>query len=71
MSGTEFEQYRQRLMGSRGYSVSRTGASGDLGVDLVASSPQERIAIQVKRHAGKVSKRAISDRCWGNATLPL
>lgn len=65
MSGTEFEQYLQRLLGSRGYSVSRTGASGDLGVDLIASRPQERIAIQVKRHIGKVSRRAISDAVGG------
>jgi restriction system protein len=65
MSGTEFEQYLQRLLGSRGYSVTRTGASGDLGVDLIASRPQERIAIQVKRHTGKVSRRAISDAVGG------
>jgi restriction system protein len=65
MSGTEFEQYLRRLLGSRGYSVSITGASGDLGVDLIASCPQERIAIQVKRHTGKVSRRAISDAVGG------
>jgi restriction system protein len=62
MSGTQFEQYLQRILSSRGYSVTITGARGDLGVDLIASGrPAERIAVQVKRHTGKVSRRAVSD----------
>src|ERR1700730_9244513 len=34
MTGVEFESYLKRLLHSRGYSVSATGGSGDLGVDL-------------------------------------
>ncbi|MBV8101041.1 MAG: restriction endonuclease, partial [Verrucomicrobia bacterium] len=41
------------------------GASGDLGVDLIASKGQDRIAIQVKRYGGTVSRRAISDAVAG------
>jgi HJR/Mrr/RecB family endonuclease len=65
MSGTQFEQYLQKLLGSRGYRVSMTAASGDLGVDLIACGTGERIAIQAKRHTSKVSRRAISDAVAG------
>jgi restriction system protein len=65
MSGPQFEQYVQKLLADRGYRVSRTGASRDLGIDLVASRTQERIAIQVKRYTGRVSRRAISDAVAG------
>jgi len=65
MSGPQFEQYVQKLLADRGYRVSRTVASGDLGIDLVASRTQERIAIQVKRYTGRVSRRAISDAVAG------
>jgi restriction system protein len=65
MSGMKFEQYLKKLLISRGYRVSMTAASGDLGVDLIACGAQERIAIQVKRHTGKVSRRAISDAVAG------
>jgi restriction system protein len=65
MSGMQFEQYLKKLLISRGYRVSMTAASGDLGVDLIACGTQERIAIQVKRHIGKVSRRAISDAVAG------
>jgi hypothetical protein len=65
MTGTEFELYLEKVLQNRGYHVSITGASGDLGVDLIASKGQDRIAIQVKRHSGTVSRRAISDAVAG------
>lgn len=65
MTGVQFEQYLQKLLGSQGYSVSITRATGDLGVDLIACRAQDRIAIQVKRHNAKVSRRAISDAVAG------
>jgi restriction system protein len=65
MTGVQFEQYLQKLLYSRGYRVSITRVSGDLGVDLIACRAQDRIAIQVKRHNTKVSRRAISDAVAG------
>jgi restriction system protein len=61
MSGIDFERYLQRLLEARGYVVQCTPASNDFGVDLVASSNRQRIAIQVKRSRNRISRRAVSD----------
>jgi len=66
MSGIEFEHYLQRLLTHRGYQTQLTKGSGDLGVNLIASRDNEKIAIQAKRYEGaKVSRRAISDAVGG------
>ena len=65
MTGIDFERYLQKLLTMQGYSVRTTPASGDLGVDLVASRNGDNIAIQVKRYNTKVSRRAISDAVAG------
>jgi len=65
MTGIDFEKYLQKLLTTQGYSVSMTQASGDLGVDLVASKCGDKIAIQVKRYNTKISRRAISDAVAG------
>jgi HJR/Mrr/RecB family endonuclease len=65
MSGGAFESYLQQVLIARGYAVQLTGSSGDLGVDLIASREGETIAIQVKRHDQKVSRRAVSDAVAG------
>jgi restriction system protein len=65
MTGIEFEQYLQKLLTNQGYSVNVTQASGDLGVDLIASRDGDKIAIQAKRYSTNVSRRAISDAVAG------
>lgn len=65
MTGIEFEHYLRLLLTHRGYDVRVTKASGDLGVDLIASDNNETIAIQAKRYDTKVSRRAISDAVAG------
>lgn len=66
MSGVEFEQYLKRVITHKGYTVSTTRVSGDLGVDLVASSGNgNRFAIQVKRYNKKVPRNAVSDAVAG------
>ena len=65
MTGIEFEQYLQRILANQGYSVNVTQASGDLGVDLIASRNSDKIAIQAKRYSTNVSRRAISDAVAG------
>ncbi len=61
MSGSAFEEYVARLLSSQGYRVTRTGQPGDMGVDLVAGRPPDKYAVQVKRQASPVSRRAVSD----------
>lgn len=65
MTGIEFEHYLQALLSHRGYSVQETKASGDLGVDLIASGNTTKFAIQVKRYTSKVPRTAISDAIGG------
>jgi HJR/Mrr/RecB family endonuclease len=67
MTGPEFERYLARLLTHQGYQVKLTGASGDLGVDMIASRKDQTLAIQAKRQAGKVSRRAVSDAVAGMA----
>ena len=61
MAGHEFEAYVALLLKRRGFAVELTGASGDLGVDLIAERADQRIAVQAKRHSRPVSRRAVSD----------
>jgi restriction system protein len=65
MSGIEFEHYLKRVLTHKGFNVSTTRASGDLGVDLVALGNSNKFAIQVKRYNGKVSRNAVSDAVAG------
>jgi len=65
MSGLEFENYLKNVLSHQGYSVEKTPASGDLGVDLIAERGHSRLAIQVKRYQGKVSRTAVSDAVAG------
>ncbi|GEM_PF-1293631 len=65
MTGIEFEHYLQVLLSHRGYSVRVTKASGDLGVDLIATGNNDKFAIQAKRYDSKVSRSAISDAVAG------
>jgi restriction system protein len=65
MSGLEFENYLKQVLAHKGYCVEKTPASGDLGVDLIAERGHSRLAIQVKRYQGKVSRTAVSDAVAG------
>ena len=65
MTGVDFERYLQKLLTAQGYSVNITRATGDFGVDLVAARSNDKIAIQVKRYSGKISRHAISDAVAG------
>lgn len=65
MSGTDFELYLEKLLSTRGFQVSLTQATGDLGVDLIATRDDDTVAIQAKRCSSKVSRRAVSDAVAG------
>ncbi|MGQ0678423.1 MAG: restriction endonuclease [Actinomycetota bacterium] len=65
MSGRDFEAYLAAVLAGRGYEVTATAATGDLGVDLIARSSGNALAIQVKRSSRPVSRRAVSDAVAG------
>jgi restriction system protein len=59
MSGFEFEQFIAARFRGGGWTVTVTSATGDYGVDLVASKDGERIAVQCKRHGKPVGISAV------------
>lgn len=65
MPGTQFEQYLATVLTFKGYDVTATPATGDLGVDLTATRDGQTSAIQVKRSAKPISRRAVSDAVAG------
>ena len=67
LDGPAFEKFVADLMTRRGYRVEHTGKAGDLGVDLIAEKAPYRFAVQVKRQANPVSRRAVSDAVAGKA----
>ena len=65
MDGLGFEHFVAKLLSQRGFSAEVTKGSGDLGVDILATNPKGRFAIQVKRYNQPVSRRAVSDAVAG------
>ncbi len=62
MSGEEFERYVAVLLRANGFSnVQMTKASGDYGVDVLASKDGERYAIQCKRYAKNVGVKSVQE----------
>lgn len=65
MKGLEFEKFVAQCLRARGYRTKNIGASGDFGVDVVASKGRQKWAIQVKRYKSNVSRTAVSDAVAG------
>ncbi|BCM90795.1 hypothetical protein IAD21_02657 [Abditibacteriota bacterium] len=65
MTGYQFEHYVAKLLTCQGFSTQVTVASGDLGIDVMASRGGTKYAIQVKRQTQNVSRRAVSDAVAG------
>jgi HJR/Mrr/RecB family endonuclease len=66
MRGIDFELYAAALLENEGFTDVRvTRASGDNGVDIIASRGERQYAIQAKRYKGTVSRRAVSDAVAG------
>lgn len=59
MTGGEFEARLAALFDDLGYVVTRTGASGDFGADLVLDRGDERVVVQAKRYDGTVGIEAV------------
>jgi HJR/Mrr/RecB family endonuclease len=65
LSGTEFERHVAELYRRMGYTVALTKASGDQGVDVIATSGAERLGIQCKQYAGSVGNDAVQQAYAG------
>lgn len=67
LSGTEFEAFVAEFLEAQGYAVQTTMASGDQGVDLLASVPNEEsaIAIQIKRYSRPLGNKPVQEAFAG------
>ena len=66
MTGLEYEEYCANYLRSQGYrNVRVTKASGDQGVDVLASRGGFNYAIQCKYYSGKVSNKAVQEAYAG------
>ena len=60
-NGVRFEEYMGNLFKMDGYSVRKTPASGDNGVDLIIQRNGCKVAVQCKRYKGNVPVSAIQE----------
>lgn len=65
LSGTDFEDAIGLIYRENGYIVELTPASGDFGVDIIASKGREKLAIQAKRYSAKVGVKAVQEAASG------
>lgn len=62
MDGVRFEGYCAKLLESNGYkNVELTKASGDQGVDIIATYKKEKYAVQCKYYATPIGNKAIQE----------
>ena len=61
LNGYEFEDYLKKLFEVLGYTTVQTPSTGDQGADLILSKDGEKIVVQAKKYAGKVSNKAVQE----------
>ena len=68
MTGEEFEEFCADILRGNGYTnVEVTKASGDHGIDVLASKDGIRYAIQCKRYSKPVGNKAVQEAYSGKA----
>ena len=65
MSGIEFEEYCKSILEDAGWDIEDTPASGDQGVDLIASIEDVRVCIQCKCFKKAVGNKAVQEVAAG------
>jgi hypothetical protein len=68
LSGSAFEDLLVKLYSAMGYSVQKTGKTGDQGCDLVVNMDNERVVVQAKRYSNSVGIAAVQE---ANTALPI
>jgi len=61
MDPVAFEELVAHLLNAQGFRTELTPATGDIGVDVVATNGNRRIAVQVKRYGTSVTAKAIGE----------
>jgi len=61
MTGIEYENFCKQLLERHGWSIQITKATGDQGVDLIASQGSLRVAIQCKKSASAIGNKAVQE----------
>ena len=59
MTGSEFEEFLDRLFKKQGYEVEVTQKSNDQGADLLLQKSGQRIVVQAKRYKNNVGNNAV------------
>ena len=60
-SGTDYEYFVRDLLTSAGYSVRRVGGSGDLGADILVTTPAGLVVIQCKFYSQPVGYSSVQE----------
>lgn len=71
MDGTEFEELIAKLFRKMGYDAEVTKASGDQGVDVIATKNGFKYGIQAKCYSGQVGNSAIQEVVAGKTYYSL
>ncbi len=66
MSGIEFENFLCSYFKKQGYQCKTTKASGDQGIDLIATRQETTLAIQAKCYTGTVGNHAVMEAVAGS-----
>lgn len=61
MSGAQFEIFTADMLRAMGYGATVLGSSGDQGVDIIATSGDERIAVQCKNYKKSVGNKPVQE----------
>ena len=69
--GGDFEKFVAELFTKMGYSTEVTKASGDQGIDVIASKNGSSIGIQAKCYSGSVGNSAIQEVVAGKTYYKL
>ena len=65
MNGLEFEKFIAELFSKMGYESEITKASGDQGIDVIASKNGNKIGIQAKCYSSSVGNKAVQEAVAG------
>lgn len=71
MNGTEFEELIAKLFSKMGYDAEVTKASGDQGIDVIATKNGFKYGIQAKCYSGQVGNSAIQEVVAGKTYYSL
>ena len=69
LSPTDFESVCAEALEENGWKTQLTKASGDQGVDVIASKPGKRVAIQCKLYSNTVGNKAVQEALAGKSFI--